>query len=181
MLKPRIKHKVEELQEKQNPNKSIIFFILFIAIIYIGGSIINNYINNNLFAPRKQVDYKGIVFKLETDKDYYTIGEKVIIKLTLINESNQVVDIDFLSSDLAYFTVYSYVNLGLTKFYYKVWTTKPDIPIIPKVYRLSIKPKEKLTVVKVWDQVDKEGNPVKTGNYRFVAELNISERISLTK
>lgn len=183
MLKPRIKHKITEIEESKNkgPQKSLIFFILFFLIIYVVGSMVNNYFNQKLFVTNNEIKYKNVIFKLETDKDSYFQGEKVIIKLIVINNTGKQIELDFLNSELAYFTVYTYVNLGLTKFYYKVWTTEPSIPEVPKVYKLKLAPGEKLSIVKVWDQVDQKGNPVNTGKYKFMAKLNTIDRVGLVK
>lgn len=183
MLRPRIKHKVSEIEEKSNisSKKSLVFFLLLILILFIGGSVLNNYLNKSFFNSSDEVNYKGLNFKLLTDKDSYTQGERITIKLVISNKTKNRVDIDFLTPELAYFTVYTYVNLGLTRFYYRVWTTKPDIPPPVNVYRLSLKPGESLSIVKVWDQVDMNGNPVKTGKYKFVVELNVLEKVSLNK
>lgn len=183
MLKPRIKHKVTEIEEsqKRGPQKSIIFFLIFFLVTYIAGSLVNNYFNQKLFSTNDEVKYKNVIFKLETDKNSYAQGEKVIIKLVLINNTENRIELHFLTSELAYFTVYTYVNLGLTKFYYKVWTTEPSIPEIPKVYTLKLAPKEKLSIVKVWDQVDQKGNPVNIGKYKFIARLNTVDKIGLVK
>lgn len=183
MLKPKIKHKIAEIEESQRKNylKSSVFFTLLFLITYIVGSFINNYYNKMVFSSRNETEYKNIIFKLETDKDSYAQGEKITIKLILINKSNKKMEIDFLTPELAYFSVYSYINLGLTKFYYKVWTTEPPFPEVPKVYKLALAPGEKLTIIKVWDQTDQKGNPVKIGKYKFVARLNTLDKVGLVK
>jgi len=186
MLRPKIKHKVKELEEIQEENKrrvkrTIGFSILFLIIILLGGSFINNYINTNIsFKTQSEVDYKGLNFKLDTNKSYYRPGEKIIIYLTVSNKTKNTVKIDFFNSELAFFSVYSYVDLKITKFYYRVWTTKPRF-IKKEKYTIVLKPGEKLVISKVWDQVDNNGNPVKAGVYKFVAELNIADKVILRK
>lgn len=183
MLKPRIKHKVSEIEEKREykSRKNTVFLLVFISGLFLLGIFINNYINQTIFYENSRIEYKGLVFKLQTDKNNYLQGEKVIIKVIIYNPTNRVINIDFLTSEMVYYTVYSYVDLGITKFYYKVWTNKPVVPPVPKTYRLSIGPKQTINLVKVWDQVDMNGNPVKTGRYKFRVELNTPYKLSLLK
>jgi hypothetical protein len=185
MLRPKIKHKVKEFeeiqQEKTNRTKRTIgFLLLFLVIVFLGGSFLNNYISTRItFKTQSSVEYKGLTFKLDTNKTYYSPGEKIIIYFYIINNTNKKVRLDFLNSNLVYFTVYSYIDLKLTKIYYKVWTNKTNVE--GSKYSLTLKPNEKLVISEVWDQVDMNGNPVKTGVYKFVAELNISDRVVLRK
>ncbi|MCS7244107.1 MAG: hypothetical protein RMJ36_05190 [Candidatus Calescibacterium sp.] len=183
MLKPKIKHKVSELEQnrKDYSKKTLSFFLIFLILILIGGSFINNYLNKTLFEQNIETKYKGLIFRLETDKDSYSQGEKVTIKVVIHNSTKNRVDIDFLTSEMVYFTVYSYLDLGFTRYYYKVWTTKPSIPLVPRTHRLSLKPGETTSIIKVWDQVDMNGNPIRTGKYKFVAELNTIDKINLSK
>ncbi|MEN3015205.1 MAG: hypothetical protein ABDH21_04000 [bacterium] len=181
MLKPKSRRANQNQQIEEITRKRKLFSLIgFIALLVIL-TFINNWLNYINFSSVKQVQYKGLTFKLTTDKDTYYQGEKVIITLVISNNSDRVVNLDFLTAELAYFTVYSYFDLGITGMYYKVWTTKPVIPSVPKVYKLVLRPKEVVKMVKTWDQTDMNGNPVKTGRYKFVAELNTVEKIYLRK
>lgn len=183
MLKPRIKHKITDIQnqEEKYKKKTFFFIILFLFIIFSGIIFLNNYINRMVFSPKLETNYKGLTFKITTDKQTYYQGENITIKLIIINNTKKKVEMDFLTSELAYFTVYSYLDLGLTRFYYKVWTTKPSTPPIPNVYTISLKPGESLTIIKIWNQVDMKGELVKTGRYKFVVELNTLDKVDLVK
>ena len=183
MLKPKIKHKAAEIseQQKEQNKKSLRNFILIIVLLYIVLSIINNIYNSKSFSKKDKVILDGLEISFYTNKDKYDIGEKVILYLVIKNITSSKKEIKFNSPDIAYITILRPINLGLTKYYITVWTNKPTTKEIPNPYSITLKPFEKLVFPTIWDQVDMNGQPVKTGRYRFIVDLNTQKEIKLQK
>ncbi|MGB9637807.1 MAG: hypothetical protein ACPL1F_00710, partial [bacterium] len=172
MLKPKIKHKAAEISEnqKEQTKKSFKLFIFTTILLYIVLSVLNNIYNSKFFNKQDKVILDGLEISFNTDKDKYDVGEKVTIYLTIKNTTSSKKEIKFNSPNIAYITVLRPVNLGLTKYYIKVWTNKTNTKQVPNPYSITLKPFEKLVFPTVWNQVDMNGQPVKTGRYRFIVE-----------
>jgi hypothetical protein len=183
MLKPKIKHKSAEISEQQKveSKKSLRNFILIIVLLYIVLSIVNNVYNSKSLSKKDKVILDGLEISFYTNKDKYDIGEKVILYLIIKNTTSSKKEIKFNSPYIAYITVLRPMNLGLTKYYITVWTNKPKTKEVPNPYSITLKPFEKLVFPTVWEQVDMNGQPVKTGRYRFIVELNTPKEIKLQK
>jgi hypothetical protein len=183
MLKPKIKHKAAEISEQQKAKskKSLQNFILIIILLYIVLSIVNNVYNSKALSKKDKVILDGLEISFYTNKDKYDIGEKVIVYLIIKNTTSSKKEIKFNSPDIAYITVLRPMYLVLTKYYITVWTNKPKIKEFPNPYSITLKPFEKLVFPTVWEQLDMNGQPVKTGIYRFIVELNTPKEIKLQK
>lgn len=183
MLKPKIKHKAAEISEKQQLQNKITLRNLFFIIIllYILFSILNNIYNSKFFGKKDNTILDGLEISFNTDKDKYDIGEKVTIYLIIKNTTSSKKEIKFNSPDIAYLTVLKPVNLGLTKYYVQIWTNKPNTKQVPNPYSITLKPFEKMLFPIVWNQVDMNGQPIKTGEYRFIVKINTTKEIKLQK
>lgn len=119
-------------------------------------------------------DANALLFSIETDKDEYSSGEDVTIRLRVENDGNKPVSLTFPTSQR--------YDIIITKDGKEVWRWAYEKVFAMAITVLKMDPGEVLSFEERWRQTDNEGNDAGPGDYNIKGLLKVKERpISGTK
>ena len=103
--------------------------------------------------------FGGLTMVLNTDKDIYSPGEPVRIRLFKLNNSFQLIILNYPTAQR-----YDFAVTGSTG---EVWRWSSDRVFAPFVQQITLLPGHSLHYTEIWPQIDNNGVRVPPGVYRI--------------
>lgn len=119
---------------------------------------------------------RGLYYQLKMEKTAYRLGEPIKVQLSVTNISSSPIALKFKKNLEFEITVRKEVDLLFAQVPKTIWKLSENQMVYADPHDSIIDPGKTLNFFGVWDQKDREGKPVKPGNYQLIGNLLADDR-----
>lgn len=125
---------------------------------------------------------RGLYYQLKMEKTDYNVGEPIGVQLSVTNVTSAPIVLEFKKNLEFDLTVRKEVDLIFAQVPKTVWKLSESQMVYKDTHVLRVDAGKTLTFKGLWDQKDRDENPVKPGRYQIIGNLlaeNRSEALQL--
>ena len=119
---------------------------------------------------------KGLYYQLKMEKTDYEVGEPIGVQLSVTNVTSGPIVLEFRKNLEFDLTVRKEVNLIFAQVPKTVWKLSESQMVYKDTHVLRVDAGKTLTFKGLWDQKDRDDNPVKPGRYQIIGNLLAENR-----
>jgi hypothetical protein len=174
--KVRLKRKDEP--EKVTRKGTVLFVVLLVLAVigFVVGVRVGVARKDAKLLGSSDMKTRGLYYQLKMEKTHYRLGEPIKVDLTITNVSASPIPLKFQKNLEFELTVRKEVDLLFAQVPKTIWKLSENQMVYADAHDSIIDPGKTLEFHGVWDQKDREGKPVKPGNYQIIGNLMADDR-----
>lgn len=119
---------------------------------------------------------KGLYYQLKMEKTDYTVGEPVSVQLSVTNVTSKPIILNFKKNLEFDLTVRKEVDLIFAQVPKTVWKLSEKHMVYKDNHVMRVDAGKTMTFKGVWDQKNREDQPVRPGRYQIIGNLLAEDR-----
>jgi hypothetical protein len=174
--KVRLKRKEEP--EKVTRKGTIAFVVLLMLCVvgFVVGVRVGVAKKDSSLLGSSDMKTRGLYYQLKMEKTLYRLGEPIKVRLSITNVSSAPIALKFQKNLEFELTVRKEVDLLFAQVPKTIWKLSENQLVFADVHNSVIDPGKTLQFLGTWDQKDRDGKPVKPGNYQIIGNLLADDR-----
>jgi hypothetical protein len=178
-----VKTRKVRLKRKEEPEKvtrkGTILFVLLLVLCVVGfviGVRVGVARKDSQLMGASDMKTRGLYYQLKMEKTLYRLGEPIKVQLSITNVSSAPIPLKFQKNLEFDLTVRKEVDLLFAQVPKTIWKLSENKMVIADPHGFVLDPGKTHTFEGQWDQKDREGKPVKPGNYQIIGNLLADDR-----
>jgi hypothetical protein len=178
-----VKTRKVRLKRKDEPEKvtrkGTIIFVLLVVLAVVGfvfGVRAGVARKDAKLLGSSDMKTRGLYYQLKMEKTAYRLGEPIKVELSITNVSSAPIALKFQKNLEFDLTVRKEVDLLFAQVPKTIWKLSENQMVYPDGHDSVVDPGKTMNFHGVWDQKDREGKPVKPGNYQIIGNLLADDR-----
>lgn len=174
----KIRLKRREEPEKVTRKGTIVFVLLLLLVVvgFVFGVRAGLSYKDAKLLGTSDMKTRGLYYQLKMEKTSYKLGEPVMVGLKITNISSSPIALRFQKNLEFELTVRKEVDLAFAQVPKTIWKLSEKQLVYAEPHDQVIAPGGTLDFSGAWDQTDREGRPVKPGNYQIIGSLLADDR-----
>lgn len=171
------------LKRKEEPEKvtrkGLIVFVVLLVLCVVGfvfGVRMGVARKDAKLLGSSDMKTRGLYYQLKMERTNYRLGEPIKVQLSITNVSSAPIALKFPKNLEFEITVRKEVDLLFAQVPKEIWKLSENQMVYPDAHDSIVDPGKTLNFHGVWDQKDREGKPVKPGNYQLIGNLLADDR-----
>lgn len=174
--KVRLKRKEEP--EKVTRKGMVVFVVLLVLVVvgFVAGVRLGVARKDSKLLGSSDMKTRGLYYQLKMEKTNYHLGEPIKVQLSITNISSAPIALKFQKNLEFDLTVRKEVDLLFAQVPKTIWKLSENQMVYADAHDSIVDPGKTLNFNGIWDQKDRDGKPVKPGNYQIIGNLLADDR-----